>query len=103
MTNETLHFPRAEPWSQDHLSLIFDKRLPHMTGDTGTAPLPHWEGRMHSYYECEGEQLAQALLAHLPGGLIDGLVAALLKHKASLLAVAYIDPADQHQGQGAQS
>lgn len=106
MTNETVHFAQAEPWSQDHLSLIFDKRLPSfiMRSDSSQTPLHQWEGRAHSYYRAEGEQLAHALLAHLPGGLIDGLLLALFAHKASLFSVPFLDPAegpqDMAQGPG---
>ncbi len=100
MRNETLHFAQAEPWSQEHLSLIFDKRLPSfMNSGSAQAPIHRWEDRVQSYYRSEGEQLAQALLAHLPGGLIDGLLVALLTRKASLFSVAFADQAhDGRQG-----
>lgn len=93
MNNETLHFAQANPWSQDHLSLIFDKRVPAFVDngprDNGLGP---WERRLHNYFQSEGQQLADALLAHLPGGLIDGLLVALLTNKATRLCVPVVGP-----------
>lgn len=40
-------------------------------------------------FEARGKLLANALLDHLPGGLIDALLCQLLKHKASLLVVPH--------------
>lgn len=49
-------------------------------------------GRLQAAYEHEGRTLAEALWQHLPGGTIDQLLIALLKHRASLLVVPYVEP-----------
>ena len=83
---ETLHFPRVEPWTQEHLTLIFDKRLPDHVAKGTLADERH----VRDYYESEGREIANALLRHLPGGLIDGLLVALLDHKRSLFRVPHV-------------
>ena len=103
--NETLHFPKAEPfgrgeWISDHLTLIFDKRLPEFIAgghDPNVSPAVAERSRL-DYYQGQGRDLANALLRHLPGGVVDGLIVALLDHKRSQFCVPMLRP-DEGGGQ----
>jgi len=44
---------------------------------------------MQVRWQQEGQELSDALFDHLPGGLIDGLLAAMLKRRASLFVVKF--------------
>jgi len=45
--------------------------------------------QMAAVWREEGKILSDALFDHLPGGLIDGLLAAMLERKASLFVVKF--------------
>lgn len=65
------------------LTLVFDQPLPDdITG-------PDWERRRLELYTTEGKALADALREHLPGGLFDALMVAMLEHKRSLFRVRW--------------
>jgi hypothetical protein len=76
----TVQIFHAVPW--DHFprqieAVRFDEEMPTFSGADG------WEERARELYEEQGELLAAVLLHVLPGGTVDQLLVALLKHKAS--------------------
>jgi hypothetical protein len=101
--NETLHFPKAEPFLNHtpagDLTLLFDQRLPDFTMvvDGNVSPAIAEKSRL-DYYKDHGREIANALLRHLPGGLVDGLLVALLDHKRSQFCVPMLSP-DEGGGQ----
>lgn len=50
-------------------------------------------------YRAKGEQLVQAMLRAMPGGLIDGIFLALLDHKRSIYRVPHIKETTPKDGQ----
>jgi hypothetical protein len=67
----------------ESLSLVFDVEMPD----------PPLGGDNYAIYreilKSEGEAICEALYAHLPGGVIDQLLVALLIRKASLFRVTF--------------
>lgn len=66
------------------LRLTFDLDLPDIDA-SGSVLLERWR----AFYAEEGRRLVDQLLRTLPGGLIDGLLLALLDHKRSIFRVAH--------------
>ena len=86
---ETLHFPKAELFvndvRSDDLTIIIDGQLPDFIRggyDPNVSPAVAERSRL-DYYAGQANDLANALLRHLPGGLIDALLIALLDHRRS--------------------
>jgi hypothetical protein len=48
-----------------------------------------WEQTAREFYQREGEQLAEAIFKHLPGGTVDQVIRALLLRRASLFVVPF--------------
>lgn len=69
----------GEP-APESLRVTFDAELP---GEGETPYVDFYRG----LYAEEGRRIANALLASLPGGLVDGILLALLDHKRSILRV----------------
>lgn len=98
MRKETLHFARGEPWSEHSLRLVFDKRLPaFLDGPPSRKTLEPWDKRVQTYYRSEGQLLAAPLLEHLPRGLVDGLLVALLQERC---ATSWLSFPRRHTGCG---
>jgi len=102
--NETVHFPRAEPFVDSSppgsLTIVIDGQLPDFIRgghDPNVSPAIAERSRL-DYYLGQGRELANALLRHLPGGLVDGLTVALLDHKRSQFCVPMLRP-DEGGGQ----
>lgn len=55
------------------------------------SPMPEFStlDEAQDAYVREGEQIADALFSHLPGGVVDQVIAALLLRRASLLRVTF--------------
>ena len=52
-------------------------------------------GKARQLYNLQGNILAEALWAALPGGTLDVLIARLLERRASLFRVPFEDPEDE--------
>lgn len=84
-----LHSFKASPIAPDRtvddLALLFDTAVPDAKPDE------HFEAWYRETYEREGDQVEAALFKHLPGGLYDQILRAMLARKASLLKVSHKD------------
>lgn len=47
-------------------------------------------GKLRQLYETEGDRLAESMMRHLPGGLLDGLMCALMRRRSSLFVVPFV-------------
>lgn len=73
------------------LCLQFDIDIEHRLGQlpaTEAAGGQRWEAH-RAVYSAEAVPLVQALLQHLPGGLVDALFAELCAYKASVFKVTH--------------
>ena len=78
---------KAQPIGRDAVpSLIIkaEMTIPYLRGE----PL----ATVGERYEAEGRKLEEALLHHLPGGVYDRLLAAMLRRKASYFVVPLEKP-----------
>lgn len=79
---------KAQPIGRDAVPALIIKAelaIPYNSGE----PLAYVDER----YEAEGRKLEEALLHHLPGGVYDRLLAAMLRRKASHFVVPIEKPA----------
>lgn len=77
------------PGTVPPLQLVFDAEVPAFADDDAGSCGGLRDAQR--FYRAEGEKIAAAMLGSLPGGLVDGLLGALLEEKASIYRVAHHD------------
>ena len=80
---KTVHLYKAQSARDpvESITLVFDEYVPQFSFNE------RWVDEARARFTEQGEELAAALLGVLPGGTVDQLLVALLRHRASVLVV----------------